>query len=191
MQREHAVVESDTVGYFGATGTNHYVLIVDPNREHRAVEQLEARGFIAYTPRLWRRQRGPRNSVRDVRRAMFPCYAFVDLEAGHEDWRAVEAVPGVWRFMTIEHRPASLPQAALEAIRAKEAALEAAHKARTGPKPAYDFAIGQPVLALVGPYADIMAKVERFDDHGRVVLLMQMLGAAHEVTVERAELVAA
>jgi transcription antitermination factor NusG len=169
---------------------NHYVLIVDPNREHRAVEQLTARGFTAYTPRLWRRQRGPRNSVRDVRRAMFPCYAFVDLEPGQEDWRAVEAVPGVWRFMTIEHRPASLPDAALEAIRAKEAALEAAHKARTA-KPVYDFAIGQPVLALVGPYADMLAKVERFDEHGRIVVLMNMLGARREITVQRAELVAA
>jgi transcription antitermination factor NusG len=170
--------------------SNTYVLIVDPNREHRAVEQLEARGFTAYTPRLWRRQRGPRNSVRDVRRAMFPCYAFVDLEAGREDWRAVEAVPGVWRFMTVERRPACLPKAALEGIKAKEDDLDRRWEMRRV-KPRAAFDIGQPVMARVGPYADIMAKVDRFDDHGRVVLLMQMLGAVHEVTVDRAELIAA
>jgi transcription antitermination factor NusG len=93
--------------------------------------------------------------------------------------------------MTVERRPACLPKAALEGIKAKEAVLDALYKTKNGQNSAYDFAIGQPVLALVGPYADMLAKVERFDEHGRVVVLMNMLGARREVTVERSKLVAA
>jgi transcription antitermination factor NusG len=169
----------------------NYVLIVDPNREHIAVEGLNRRGIDAYTPSLWRRQRGPRNTIRHVRRPMFPCYAFVALRAGYEDWLAVEAVPGVWRFLNVDGRPAWLPAEAIEAIRDQELALDALYKSQANAGPAGCFSIGQDVRARIGPYSDVLARIERFDERGRVVVLMNMLGASREVTVRPSELMVA
>lgn len=156
---------------------NWYVLIVDPLREHLAVERLNARGFRAYTPRLWRWQRGSRGRIIEMKRAMFPCYAFVQFAPGKEDWPAVERVQHVWRFMRVEGRPVSLPDQAIEAIQDREAELEHMHQARRRPPNNHTLEPGQRVMVRVGPFADMLATVGRLDEKGRVEILLSMLGA--------------
>lgn len=170
---------------------NWYVLIVDPLREHLAVDRLNARGFRAYTPCIWRRQRGGRGRVIEMKRAMFPCYAFIEFEKGTEDWPAVERVQHVWRFMRVEGRPVRLPGEAMDAIQAKEADLEQLHLARQRPVGQYNFEPGQRVMVRVGPFADMLATVGRLDDRSRVEILLSMLGAERRALVESAELIAA
>ena len=131
-----------------------------------------------------------RGKLGETQRAMFVSYAFVNFERGAERWKAAEETPGVWRFLTIEGRPAQLPVQALAAICSKALELEQRWMARKDQKPV-GFEIGQRVMAKVGPYADMLTSIERFDDKGRAVVLIDMLGGRREVTVRRAELVAA
>jgi transcription antitermination factor NusG len=121
---------------------------------------------------------------------MFPCYAFADM-AGHFDWRGVEAVQGVWRFLKIDGRPAQLPPAEMQAIRATEAALEQRFANSRRATSTAGLVAGQAVQARLGPWADMLGQIERFDEKGRAVVLFELLGAKRETLVERAELVAA
>jgi transcriptional antiterminator RfaH len=167
-----------------------FVLIVDPSRERRTVERLADHGFTAYSPSIWKRQRAARGRVVELRRAMFPCYAFVDM-AGHYDWRSVEKVEGVWRFLKINGEPAFLHPDKLAAIMAKESDLEQRFINSQRATVTTGLAVGQTVQAKIGPWADMLGKIERFDEKGRAVVLFELLGAPRETTVERAELVAA
>jgi transcriptional antiterminator RfaH len=167
-----------------------YVLIVDPVGVARTIERAERQGFTIYSPSVWRRQRSARGKTADVKRPMFPCYAFADM-AGHFDWRGVEAVQGVWRFLKINGEPAFLHPDKLQAILAKEADLEQRFINSRRTTVTVGLEVGQCVTAKVGPWADMLGQIERFDEKGRAVVLFELLGAKRETLVERAELVAA
>lgn len=164
----------------------HYILIVDPAREQRAVQRLRDMGHDAYSPRIWKRIRH-RNRLADTARPMFPCYAFIRAPV---PFAAVEAVNGVWRFLTVDQQqPAQISQKAIEAIRAREEQLERLFRARKGPTGSFE--PGQPVLVKVGQFADMLARVDRVDERGRVEILIAMLGAERRAAVRHHEIIAA
>jgi transcription antitermination factor NusG len=163
----------------------HHVLIVDPSREQRTVARLVEQGYDAYAPRIWKRLKH-RGRLVDTARPMFPCYAFVRAPVPFAE---VEAVAGVWRFLNLDQRPATLSDAAVEAIRAREDQLQRLFLARRGP--VGEFQPGQQILVRVGLYADMLAQVHRLDERGRVHVLLEMMGGARVVPVRHHELIAA
>lgn len=163
----------------------HHILIIDPSRERRTIERLVDQGYDAYSPRIWKRARY-RGRLVDMPRPMFPCYAFIRAPVPFTD---VEAVIGVWNFLTIEQRPALLSDTAISAIRDREDQLERMFKARKGP--VGEFEPGQSVLVRVGRFADMLAKVHRLDERGRIHVLIEMMGGDRVVPVRHHELIAA
>jgi transcription antitermination factor NusG len=84
-------------------------------------------------------------------------------------------------FDTAGPMPMPMPDAAMASL------LE---KYRDGaPPPAPDFAAGDAVLIVSGPFADQYAKVEALDDKGRVRLLFDILGGTAQLSI-RAECLA-
>lgn len=163
----------------------HHVLIVDPIREQRTVERLAASGYDAYAPRIWKRVRS-RGRLVDTARPMFPGYAFIRAPVPFAN---VEAVIGVWRFLRVDQDVCGISDAAVSAIRDREDQLERMFMARKGP--VGEFEPGQQVLVRVGRFADMLAKVHRLDERGRVHVLLEMMGGDRVVPVRHHELIAA
>jgi len=162
----------------------HHVLIVEPNREQRTVERLRERGYEAYTPRQWKR-RTHRGRVIEFQRPMFPGYAFIRAPVPLE-W--IESIRGVRRYMRVGETSVRLPEGAIAAIKQKEAREAARFCSRVKES---EFNVGQTVKITVGPWADILAHVERLDDKGRVEVLFRMMGADRTAWVDRNEVIAA
>jgi len=154
-----------------------------PNREALAALNLDRQGFEVFFPRRLR-------TVRHARRLQhrlvgyFPGYLFVRLNAATDPWRSVNGTFGVRNLVMCGDRPARAPDALIDFLRD--------HAGADGfIKSLQDFAPGDRVKVLSGPFADVIGTLERVEGAGRVRILMELIGGRAPVVTETANLVLA
>jgi transcription antitermination factor NusG len=201
-----------------ATDYRWFIILTEPQREEKAVAQLIARKFEAFSPmveieRVIRRycpsQRRMvdlkdakgRKLRRKVQEPMFRGYGFIRLPwvDGGAPFDRVKAVDGVSGFLPKinskgESEPAAVPGAVIEAIRAEHArqlsAAEAA-SARADKKLKIPFVKGGDARIESGPYADWVGKMSRLSKSGRITLLLSMFGGETAVEIDASQVRAA
>jgi transcription antitermination factor NusG len=179
-----------------ANGGRWHILITEPNREDTAAKALTSRGFAPYSPVVYKRVKASRGRFQEVPRPMFPCYSFVALPSGFEEYEQIKKVPGIFDLMRASddrRRFALLPEAAISAIRARESAIEFLRQGRFI-KSANGgvFEIGQSVTVPVkSAFAELAGKITSVSGKNVGVLLeMEMFGCKREVTVDDTMLIA-
>ena len=96
-----------------------YVAHTQPNRETKAIFNLNRQGFICYLPRFHTRRRHARK-VESVIRPLFPCYLFVYLNMERDRWRSVNGTYGVKSLIANGDRPLPVPDGVVESFKARE-----------------------------------------------------------------------
>ncbi len=130
-----------------------------------------------------------------VRRNKFPGYVLVRMDLTDESWGAIRHTPGVTGFVGHGHQPAPLSLDEVVAILApapekKSAAagtsdFGAAAGAAAGPVIEVDFAVGDSVTVVDGPFATLHATVSEINIEGQKVTgLVEIFG--RETPVELA-----
>lgn len=165
-----------------------YVVCTEARQEQIAKSEIGDRGLVPYLPIEPRRERHGRGQMRTVERPLMPSYLLVKCEP--EDWHKVTSARGVRRLLGIGAAPRSLPDAAVEVIRLREAELweaeahrreveEAAERAKAGGRSGviWHFSAGDRVRIKAGPcamfYADLVSAV---DGHDRVNAVIKLFG---------------
>ena len=146
-----------------------FVVETLPRREVLAVANLERQGFACFHPRFRKLRRHARRQ--DIVLApLFPGYMFVNFAPDSMPWRSINGTFGVKRLISFDGRvPRAMPPRTVEALQQRchngviERMLE-------------DLVPGQSVRMAYGPFADVVARIERIDDKGRVSVLMRWLG---------------
>ena len=115
-----------------------------------------------------------------MRRPLFGRYLFVSLDIGRDAWSHINSTIGVSRLVTQEGGPAAVPFGIVETLLAhSDAGLTRLEHA---------LAQGQRVRILSGPLADFTATIMRLDARRRVDVLLEIMGGAVSVSVERSTL---
>ncbi len=116
-----------------------YALHTKPRAEYRVAHTLRLRGLATYLPLV---------SVQGRRRVQpfFPSYLFVRCDLAEVGLSSLEWVPGLLRVLTFDGRPATVPDQAIEVIRAGLSKIEA-----EGGLPPHSFKPGDQVLIRGGP----------------------------------------
>lgn len=113
------------------------------------------------------------------RRPLFPGYVFV--ERCEELFDRVRIATGVRQsfcpFVLADGRPAELTAAAVEVVRKFERQFNAKRSKRL------QFAVGDTVSVLEGPFTGLRASVYQLSDDERVTLLLDFLGRQTKVAV--------
>jgi transcriptional antiterminator RfaH len=111
---------------------------------------------------------------------LFPGYLFVALNLERDRWLSVRSTIGVSRLYTQDGRPIPVPVGIVESL------IEQAD----GNLMRLDASLvkGQNVRILSGPFADLIGKLERLNDAGRVQVLLTMMGTVVPVTLHRSAL---
>ena len=159
-----------------AQGARWYLVHTRPNNERKAEVNLEAQGFATFLPQIERTIRHARR-LTTVRRALFPRYLFVRLDIGRDRWLSVGSTIGVSRLFTQEGRPVAVPFGVVETL--------LAHSDAGLTRLDCSLAEGQRVRILSGPLADFTATVVRLDARRRVDVLLEIMGAAVPVSIDR------
>jgi len=157
------------------------LLRTEPNCERRVAQFLERRGIAEYVPAFFASCRAARGKRVLVRRVMFPGYVFIpDFEMARA--RTIRMAPGGLGFLHFGEEMARVPQAAIRVIRAKEAELAVKPSARAR------LSVGQDVRFTEGPFAGMLANVQRLEARERVTLLLHMAGRMCSLQANEADL---
>ena len=151
-----------------------------PKSEQRAEWHLGAQGFRTYLPRFKKTVRHARQ-LKTVRAVLFPGYLFVILDLERDRWSPVRSTVGVLRLLTQDGRPVPVPVGIVEALIGSTDG-DKITRLDNG------LCEGQRVRILCGPFADSVGKLEHLDAAGRVKVLLDMMGTAVPITLDRSVL---
>jgi len=154
-----------------------YAVYTYARMEKWARSNLWERGYEVYLPQ-YRKQLRHARKVDWISAPLFPRYLFVtaDLELGER--RGVVTAPGVVSMVAFGERPATLPQAAIDEIKARED--ENGNVQLCDPR---SLSVGDQVRLHDGALRDHVGLFEFKTDDERVVILLDLLGRQVRVRV--------
>ena len=170
----------EQIGHPTLVGNERWFLVHTlPKSERKAEWHLGAQGFRTYLPRFKKTVRHARQ-LRTVRAVLFPRYLFVILDLERDRWLSVRSTVGVSRLFTQDGRPVPVPVGIVESLIGRS----------DGGLTRLDYGLseGQRVRILSGPFADFVGTLEQLDEAGRVKVLLEMMGTAVPVTLDRSAL---
>ena len=155
-----------------------HIVQLKPGGATLAERNLGRQGFGVFFPRRdVTRQSGGRLVSRSE--ALFPGYGFVAI-GSNAPWRAINSTYGVARLlMTPDRTPAKVPNDFMKILqsRCNQGVL-------TTPP---EIAPGHQVRISVGPFADMMARIERLEPLGRVTVLLELMSQTVRLSLSSAE----
>jgi transcription antitermination factor NusG len=159
------------------SGLRWYAVQTLTSREFGARAQLEAQSYTIFLPRHFRTVRHARK-LKTIDAAFFPRYLFVQLDLSRDRWRSINGTFGVVGIIMDRERPIPVPKGVVEALRIR---LESDSETRRND----GLEIGQRVEVMVGPFANFVGELERFEGEERVRILLQVMGAIAPVALSR------
>jgi transcription elongation factor/antiterminator RfaH len=154
-----------------------YVVRTQAQREWQATKQLTNQEFRVFLPRYLKNRRHARK-VETVSAPLFAQYLFTVLDLTKDRWRSINGTLGVDRILMCAGEPRAVPRGLVEGL------IQTADPDGTVH---FDFHLreGQTIKVGAGPFADLIGRLERLDDKGRVNVLLEMLGGTVRVTLPR------
>jgi transcriptional antiterminator RfaH len=156
-----------------------YLVHTLPKGERKAELHLGAQAFGTYQPQILKTVRHARQ-LKTVRAPLFPRYLFIILDLERDRWLSVRSTVGVSRLFTQDGRPVPVPCGVVESL--IERSVDDLLRLDGG------LVEGQRVRILSGPFADFVGTLGRLDDAGRVQVLLEMMGTAVPVSLNRSAL---
>ena len=160
-------------------GSRWYAVFCKPRQELIAQENLERQGFKVYLPRIRSRQ-NRRGQWFDTVEALFPRYLFICIEPLRQSTDSVRSTRGAVGIVRFGGQPAVVPETVIDALLRCEdtgSGLFQDDRARFSP--------GEPIRLIGGPIVDVEGIFVQQDGANRVIVLMELLGKANKVRVNR------
>lgn len=151
------------------TSANWYVAETLPRAEKYAEANLGRQGFASFCPRFSKQRRHARRIDR-VLVPVFPGYVFVRFDRQRDQWTSINGTLGIRRLVgASSSRPQAMPESAMQALfeRCTDDIMSCILP---------ELEPGQQVRVVSGPFMGQLATIERLDDHGRVRVLLDILG---------------
>lgn len=141
--------------------TSWYLVKLKQGAPDRARTNLERQGIEVFGPERLRTERR-RGKLETRSRPLFPGYLFIRSRGSALNWQSVNGTYGVARVVCMEPgRPSVVPDAVIAALREGAAGTPAC---------------GDRVRVVVGPFADLVARVEATAERDRILVLLDIMG---------------
>ena len=152
-----------------------YVVRTLAQRERHAVQQLTNQGYRAFLPLHLKNRRHARR-VETVSAPLFPRYLFTILDRTWDRWRSINGTLGVEHLLMCAGEPQPVPHGLVENL------ILAADQDGTVH---FDYALhqGQIIKVTAGPFVDLVGRLERLADKGRVSVLLELMGGSVRVAL--------
>jgi transcriptional antiterminator RfaH len=149
-----------------------------PNGSSLATRNLLRQGYEVFNPK---HMVSKRRALRFVPREeqLFPGYLFVGLGQAKRQWGPINGTLGVARLVGFGGSAAVVPVSLIAELRRR---CDAAGMMLPVP----DLAPGDTIRIVAGPFAEFVSKVEKIDADQRVWVLLDILGRASRVQLDRA-----
>lgn len=116
------------------------------------------------------------------KRPLFPGYLFISLPDGGASWRSINGTYGVASVVCLEPgRPSPIPEELVTD-------LMAYCDQGTGSEISSVFKKGDEVRIILGPFSEMMARIEAFPEKDRIHVLFDMMGRSVRAYVSPGDL---
>ena len=156
-----------------------YAVTCKPRQEAVAEENLLRQGFHVYLPRIRIRQRRRGHWI-DAVEVLFPRYIFIRIDPQRRSTATVRSTRGAVGLVRFGGQPAVVPDAVMDALKQREDAASGVHEDQ---RPLFN--AGEAVKLVDGPLAGMEGVFTEQDGDKRVIILLELLGKANQVTVSR------
>jgi len=157
-----------------------YVVQFKPNSHKIAVRNLQRQGFDTFLP-MHEVTRRTAAKFEIVIRPLFAGYMFVACDPDTAPWRQINSTFGISRMLSFAEGPKPMPEALIAGLRAR---CDSVGKV----VPLEDFEAGQSVEMHSGPFESFIVTVEQMANDARVWVLLDFMGKATRVQVDRQQI---
>lgn len=156
-----------------------FAVCCKPRQELVAQENLLRQGYRVYLPRI-RIKRRRKGQWLDVIEVLFPRYLFIQVDPSETSIAPVRSTRGVAGLVRFGGQPAVIADEIMDALRLREDAESGVHQ-DTSPL----FCKGEQVKLSAGPLAGMEGVFVEEDGEKRVIVLLELLGHANKIRVDR------
>ncbi len=170
-------IDAEGASPHAVAGTRWYAVHSQPNREFRAIHQLENQKLEVFLPKRLKTVRHARR-LTNVAAPFFPRYLFIQLDLSQHRWRSINGTFGVSSLVMQGDLPHPVPRGVVEAMIASVDAMGLLCLEQ-------NLMVGDRVRLAAGPFAEKLGTLDRLDDSGRVRVLLEIMGGTVPVRLER------
>lgn len=156
-----------------------YAVCCKPRQEAVAEENLLRQGYRTYLPRT-RNARHRRGQWIDVIEPLFPRYLFIRIDPALHSTASVHSTRGAVGLVRFGGQPTVVPEQVIETIRRREDTSTGLHHVN---HPL--FCAGEAIRLAEGPLAGMEGVFAEEDGEKRVIVLLELLGKANKIRVDR------
>ena len=160
--------------------TSWFIVQFKPNSHKIAVRNLQRQGFETFVP-MHDVTRRTSAKFETVIRPLFAGYMFLACDPEQAPWKQINSTYGISRMLSFAEGPKPMPEALIAGLRER---CDSAGKVI----PLETFEAGQSVEMHSGPLANFIAKVEKMTSSTRVWVLLDIMGKATRVQVDRQQI---
>ncbi len=155
------------------------VVQTKPKQEELASEHLTRQGYQVFLPKIEQRKR-VRGQWKHIIGPLFPRYLFIEARFGTDDLAPVRSTIGVINLVRFGQEIVPVPDSVIEFLQSQQDPTTGARDASAWPHKR-----GDKVDILEGPFAGLQGIFEMSKDEDRAYLLIELLGRATRVQLER------
>ncbi len=156
-----------------------YAVCCKPRQEAIAEENLQRQGYRTYLPRI-RNARHRHGQWVDVIEPLFPRYLFIRIDPALRSTAPVRSTRGAVGLVRFGGQPAIIPEEVIDTIVQRETPNTGLHENN---RPL--LCTGEPIRLVEGPLVGMEGIFTEEDGDKRVIVLMELLGKAHQIRVNR------
>ena len=145
-----------------------FVLQFKPNSHHLAAKNLNQQGFETFLPLLDTTSRELSRFI-NTSKPLFPGYMFVRFDRTESYWHKIKNTYGVSRLITFNSSLKSIPSTFVDNLMLR---YDTSGKLI----PIVKMKKGDKVEILEGPFANLIATIEKYESEERIWVLMDLMG---------------
>ena len=153
-----------------------FILQFKPNSHHQAVKNLNQQGFETFLPLNDTTSRKASRFVTSTK-PLFPGYMFISFDKIEPKWHKINNTYGVSRLITFNSILKSIPTTFVENLMMR-------YDLSGNLLPVEKLKKGDQVKVLKGPFANIIATVEKYEDDQRIWILMDLMGRMSKIQMQ-------
>ena len=162
-----------------SSGKKWFIAKIKLNSYDSAIQNLERQGFETFLPKMKTTLRQKNKFIiKNVH--VFPGYIFICFDPHIISWTKINSTYGVSKILTFNKKPSEISSDLVLELKTR-------YEITCNPIEKEELQKGDSIKFYVGPFADLIAKVESIDENNRIWVLLEAMGGYQKLKLQNVE----
>ncbi len=156
-----------------------FIAQIKPNSYHSAIKNLEQQGFETFLPKMKITLRQENKFV--VKNVyVFPGYMFVGFDPHIISWTKINSTYGVLKILAFNNKPSEISSDLILEFKSR-------YENNSNSMQGKELQKGDVIKLNMGPFAELIAKVESVEKYNRIWVLLEAMGGNRRIKLQNLE----